>query len=136
MSDPTGYADLLAHGLGGRSDLPIPLWLAVYGATAAVVISFVALARSWTRPKFTGPMAGRSLSTWLARLIDAPMTRLGGRLVGLALFAIVVLAAWLGPDDSRRIRRRPASTCGGGSDWYPPRCCSARSRRCSARSAP
>jgi len=44
--------EVLAHGLGGRSDLPIPLWLAVYGATAAVLISFYVLARFWKEPKF------------------------------------------------------------------------------------
>ena len=29
---------VLAHGLGGRSDLPVPLWLAQYAAAAALVV--------------------------------------------------------------------------------------------------
>jgi hypothetical protein len=46
----------LAHGLGGRSDLPVPIWLAQYGAAVA-------------------------------------------RALGLALAAVTVAAAALGPDD-------------------------------------
>jgi hypothetical protein len=34
---------ILAHGLGGRSDLPVPLWLAQYGAAAALLVSFTVL---------------------------------------------------------------------------------------------
>jgi hypothetical protein len=34
---------ILAHGLGGRSDLPVPMWLAQYGAAVALVFSFAAL---------------------------------------------------------------------------------------------
>ncbi|HLM77872.1 MAG TPA: hypothetical protein VK361_05680, partial [Rubrobacteraceae bacterium] len=30
-----------AHGLGQGYDLPIPLWLFLYGAAAAVLVSFV-----------------------------------------------------------------------------------------------
>ncbi|MDQ3328241.1 MAG: hypothetical protein M3506_06940 [Chloroflexota bacterium] len=31
----------LAHGFGVRYTLPVPLWLYLYGAAAAVVLSFV-----------------------------------------------------------------------------------------------
>ena len=26
------------HGIGGRGDLPVPLWLAIYSAAAAVAV--------------------------------------------------------------------------------------------------
>lgn len=29
---------VLAHGLGGRSDLPVPMWLAQYGAAATIAL--------------------------------------------------------------------------------------------------
>lgn len=34
-------APAFAHGFGERFDLPIPLWLYLYGAAAAVLLSFV-----------------------------------------------------------------------------------------------
>jgi len=92
--------DVLAHGLGGRSDLPIPLWLAVYGATAAVLISFYVLARLWRQPKFQGPPGGRALPSWLRAIADSRGTRLGLRVLGVLLFTGLVTVAWVGPDDS------------------------------------
>jgi hypothetical protein len=34
---------VLAHGVGGRSDLPVPVWLFAYGAGMAVLLSFLML---------------------------------------------------------------------------------------------
>ena len=34
----------MAHGFGPTYDIPIPLWLYLYGAAAAVVLAFVPLA--------------------------------------------------------------------------------------------
>src|ERR687893_1744045 len=39
-----GARPALAHGFGPTYDIPIPLWLYLYGAAAAVVLSFVPLA--------------------------------------------------------------------------------------------
>jgi hypothetical protein len=39
-----GARPALAHSFGPTYDIPIPLWLYLYGATAAVVLSFVPLA--------------------------------------------------------------------------------------------
>ena len=41
---------VLAHGLGGRSDLPLPVWLFAYSAVAALVVSFLLLGFLWKRP--------------------------------------------------------------------------------------
>ncbi len=43
---------ILAHGIGGRSDLPLPLTILVLAAAAVLVISFVALGMLWTRPRY------------------------------------------------------------------------------------
>ena len=34
-----------AHGFGERYDLPVPLWLYIWGAAAVVLISFIAIIR-------------------------------------------------------------------------------------------
>ncbi len=57
------------HGIGGRGDLPVPLWLAIYSAGAAVAVSFFALAAFWSRPRFE-VTRGKSL-TVLTRIVDA-----------------------------------------------------------------
>ena len=40
-----------AHGIVGRADLPIPLWLFSWAAAIVLVVSFVALSVLWTRPQ-------------------------------------------------------------------------------------
>ena len=42
---------LLAHGIVGRTDLPVPEWLFVYGGAIVLIVSFVALAVLWPQPK-------------------------------------------------------------------------------------
>ena len=48
-----------AHGLVGRQDLPIPRWLFAWGAAVVLVLSFVALAVLWPRPRLEGDQGGR-----------------------------------------------------------------------------
>jgi hypothetical protein len=43
---------LIAHGLVGRSDLPIPEWLFGWAAAAVLIVSFLALASLWADPRF------------------------------------------------------------------------------------
>jgi len=42
----------LAHGIGGRLDLPVPVSYFIAGAAVVLVISFVALALLWPEPRF------------------------------------------------------------------------------------
>jgi hypothetical protein len=97
----------LAHGLGGRSDLPVPLWMAVYGGAAAVIISFAALGAFWSSPRFTGASAGRELPEALQRLVDARATRAGLRALGILMLAATLATAALG---SRSSTSNPAPT--------------------------
>ena len=87
----------LAHGIGSRSDLPVPLWMAQYGGAAALVVSFVVLVAFWRLPRFEDPDAGHPLPALVQRIVDAPATRLLLRLLGLAMGAAIVLVAVLGP---------------------------------------
>ncbi|MEU4602883.1 hypothetical protein AB0F43_07885 [Kribbella sp. NPDC023972] len=82
------------HGIGGRGDLPVPLWLAVYSAGAAVAVSFFALAAFWSRPRFEGT-AGKSLGL-LTRIADNRVTRFLLKLAGLSALALILGAAWFG----------------------------------------
>ncbi len=89
---------ILAHGIGGRGDLPVPFSVALIGAVAALVVSFVVLAWSWRSPRFEDPEAGRALPEGVTRLVDAPAFHLTLRLLGLFLAAYVTVAAVFGPD--------------------------------------
>ncbi|MCY3644275.1 MAG: hypothetical protein OXG41_11900 [Acidimicrobiaceae bacterium] len=50
-----------AHGVGGRTDLPVPAWQLAWAASFAVAASFVALGMFWDTPKFRSAAAGRVL---------------------------------------------------------------------------
>jgi hypothetical protein len=99
---------ILAHGLGGRSDLPVPLWLAQYAAAAALVVSFAMLVAWWRQPRLEGAAAdARPLPDAFQRFADAPATRTALRALGLLLAAATVVVAAVGPNDSAR---NPAPT--------------------------
>lgn len=95
---------ILAHGIGGRVDLPVPRWLFVYGAAAAVVISFVALASLWREPRLQKPRAGRPLPGFLERLLTSPFVERLVRWGFFGLFVILAVGALTGsPQISRNI---------------------------------
>ena len=86
---------VLAHGIGGRADLPVPLTLALYGAGLTIVVSFLALVLLWRRPRLRGTAAGRPLPTVVERLVDGPVLRPVLRAVVLALTLLVLAVALL-----------------------------------------
>jgi hypothetical protein len=88
---------ILAHGVGSRVDLPVPLYLALYGAGLAVVVSFLALALLWRTPKLRGSQAGRPLPHAVQAVIDSAATKLLLRTVFLLLTLLVVAVALVGP---------------------------------------
>ena len=79
-----------AHGIVGKADLPIPVWLFSWAAAIVLVVSFVALSTMWTRPAAAGtapaqavPAAARRWNGWRA-------------LVGVGLFALVLYSGFAG----------------------------------------
>lgn len=96
----------LAHGLGGRSDLPIPLWLAMYAGAVAVIASFFLLAALWPAPRLRGAEAGRPVRA-VERIADAPVTRVLLRGTGILLLAVFLAVALAGPDDGGRQNPSP-----------------------------
>ncbi|MCA1824716.1 MAG: hypothetical protein LC640_10770 [Frankia sp.] len=90
----------LAHGVGSRADLPIPVWLALYGAGLAVVISFAALRVLWPQPRLQGAAAGRPVTGWLAGVLDSAAFRAVVRGVVALVAAVAVLGALFGTADT------------------------------------
>lgn len=85
---------LLAHGVGGRSDLPLPVWLFSYGAGSALLISFVTLHILWRQPRLDVMSAGIQAPRAL-RALSFPFG-VAMRTFGLLSFALVFGAAWFG----------------------------------------
>jgi len=77
-----------AHGVGGRTDLPVPAWQLAWAASFAVAASFVALGMFWDSPKFGSAAAGRVLPGPLQRAC-----RVQSRVVGA--FGLVALGVLL-----------------------------------------
>ena len=90
-------APALAHGIGGRADLPVPIEFFLYGAAVVLVVSFIALAVLWPEPRLQDGPRSRVLSTkpirWPGRILA------GAGLVGLVL---VVAAGLFGIQNSSR----------------------------------
>src|SRR5215212_8433236 len=82
---PWGQAE--AHGLGARYDLPVPLWLYLLGAAAAVTASFAFLGLFRRQRRIAQPhrlvIAAGTLPAWLVA---------GLRALALAWFVLIVTA--------------------------------------------
>jgi hypothetical protein len=83
---------ILAHGIGGIRDLPVPDWLFFYGGGIVLGVSFLALAVLWKRPLLDRLRTGRPVPEWLERLVDSVPLR--AVLGALSFFLLVVV--WLG----------------------------------------
>ena len=92
---------VLAHGIGGREDLPLPLDLMVQGAVLALLASFFGLGVLWRSPRLRAGQAGRALPLPVQRLVDSAGFRWLLRLLGLAGTGYVVVLALVAPDDGR-----------------------------------
>ena len=92
-----GATVVLAHGLGGSGDLPVPYLYAMVGAAWALTFTFALVACAWRRPRFDPRKPGHPLPAAVTSFVDAGVTRWTA--AGLALvFAVwVVLAGVLGP---------------------------------------
>ncbi len=89
---------LVAHGIGGVRDLPVPTWLFYWGAAVVLVLSFVALGVLWQQPLLQRHAVGRDLGATLSRLVLGPL-RLAAQVVSVTLFLLVWAAALVGDTD-------------------------------------
>jgi hypothetical protein len=78
-----------AHGIAGKANLPIPIWLFSWAAAVVLIVSFVALSTLWRSPQLQNPPTRRLFKLpppveWLASL------------TGVALFALVLYSGFAG----------------------------------------
>jgi hypothetical protein len=91
---------LLAHGVGTRQDLPVPIGLALFGAGAAILLTFSVLLLFWRTARLGGPDAGRSLPAIVQRTANAPVVRRTLQALTLVVALFVVAVAFAGPPDT------------------------------------
>jgi hypothetical protein len=83
----------LAHGIVGKTDLPIPRWLFAWAAAVVLVISFVALATLWPKPRLEA-ITERELFH-VPRVLE-PICGA----IGIAIFGVVVYAGLEGAPEA------------------------------------
>ena len=86
-----------AHALQSREDLPIPPWLAFWGAALVLIVSFGVLSVAWTEPKLQEDR-WRPSSDGLSRLLVNPVTQALAGLFGVLLLGVVVYSGLRGTD--------------------------------------
>ncbi|MEE2854388.1 MAG: hypothetical protein VX424_17260 [Actinomycetota bacterium] len=91
-------AVVLAHGLGGSGDLPVPYAYAMVGAAWALTFTFALVAFAWRRPRFDPLKPGRPLPAALTTLVDSRAARWSAAAVALAFAAWAVAAGVWGPE--------------------------------------
>ncbi|MDP7383876.1 MAG: hypothetical protein QF382_07360, partial [Acidimicrobiales bacterium] len=84
-----------AHGIGGRTDLPLPAWQLAWAAGFAVASSFVALGAFWSQPRLVAAADGGR------PLVDTRRPVIRGlefitKSIGVFLFGVLMWAAWRG----------------------------------------
>ncbi len=78
-----------AHGIVGRADLPVPVWLFSWTAAIVLIVSFVALSVLWTRPQLQNERRVRLLR------LPAALRALAS-VLGVAVFALVIYSGFAG----------------------------------------
>jgi len=87
----------LAHGVGGRTDLPLSAWQAGWSAAAALVLSFAALGLAWHKPRLRRAADGLPLGRWPTS--SAGVVGSVARWALVVATVVVVTAGLVGLDD-------------------------------------
>ena len=90
------FAYIFAHGIGSRSDLPLPLWVFSVNAVAALIASFLLLALLWPVSRLAKQAEGRNALPPRVRWLGVLLANLI-RAASLLLFAAVLWAALFSP---------------------------------------
>ena len=85
----------LAHGIGGRSDLPVPLTYFLAGAATILILTFAALGVLWPKPRFQHPPQLRPIRFPGWRVLVVVL-----RLLGFAGLVLVIVAGMIGVNNS------------------------------------
>jgi hypothetical protein len=87
--------EVMAHGVQGRAETPIPISAFFWVAAAVLIVSFLALGLGWSKPKLT-EYHWRPAPERLQRFVLSPVTVWAARTFVLALFLLMVGAALFG----------------------------------------
>ena len=88
---------ILAHGLGGSSDLPVPYAFSVIGAAWALTFTFALVAFAWKRPRFDPDKPAHPLPAAVTAFVDSRITRGVAAATALAFTGWVLLGGLWGP---------------------------------------
>jgi hypothetical protein len=88
-----------AHGLIQRANLPIPEWLFGWAAAAVLIVSFVALAVLWPRPKLQ-EVTWHPLPSGTGEALGSRPVEIACGAIGAGLLGVVVAAGYLGTANS------------------------------------
>ena len=82
---------VIAHGIVGRKDLPIPEWLFGWAAAVVLVVSFVALAVLWPQPRLQDggfvPLPERISRVLTSRVLEVVCGAIGVGLLFLVVYS-------------------------------------------------
>lgn len=90
---------VIAHGIVGRTDLPIPEWLFGWAAAMVLVVSFVGLAVLWPEPRLAGAPF-KPLPRLSRILLSRPLDLLCGA-IGVFLLGVTVWAGLSGTESTQ-----------------------------------
>lgn len=96
-------APVWAHGIGGRTDLPVPRWLFVFGAATALLVSFVALSMLWKEPRYEGRTTRSARPSWLQAILTNHGIEWAIRVLMLLFFVVVAMASARRATDTQTI---------------------------------
>lgn len=88
---------IVAHGLGGSSDLPVPYAFSVIAAAWALTFTFALVAFAWKRPRFDPDNPTRPLPDAVTIFVDSRVTRGLAAGLTLAFTGWVLMAGLCGP---------------------------------------
>jgi len=87
---------LLAHGIGGVRDLPVPESFFFTTAAIVLVVSFVLLGALWRRPLLAAHRDGVPLPSRVSRVVLSRALRVVLQLVSVAVFCLTLASALFG----------------------------------------
>ncbi|WP_330231726.1 hypothetical protein OHA40_04050 [Nocardia sp. NBC_00508] len=93
---------VLAHGLGGATDLPIPLSYALVGAAWALTFSFAVLVLVWREPRLEPRSPGVALPSFVGAVVDSRAVRAAISVLSVAVTVAVLAIGLLGTSDPAR----------------------------------